>query len=101
MDIKELTKKIVTVSDTYAKVCKVNRDNDWYVLKLQEELGELIQSYLSFTNRGRSRGKTEKVIKENFADELADVIGHILLAADHFDIDIEKALKRKWFKYLK
>ena len=71
MDIKELTKKIVRVSDQYAKACKINRDDDWYILKLQEELGELIQSYLSFTGRGRDRGKSK-----------------------------EEALKQKWFKYL-
>lgn len=101
MDIKDITKKVVRVSDNYAKHCSVNRDDDWYLLKLQEELGELIQNYLSFTKRGRDRGKIEKEIKEDFANELADVMGQVLLIANHNNIDIEKALERKWFKYLK
>jgi len=101
MDIKDITKKVVEVSDNYAKACSINRDNDWYVLKLQEEIGELIQSYLSFTNRGRKRGKSEELIESDFADELADVIGQALLIANHHKIDIEEALTRKWFKYLK
>ena len=100
MDIKKITKNIVAVSDDYANSHSVNRDDDWYILKLQEELGELIQSYLSFTNRGRSRNKTNEEIKNNFADELADVLGQVLLIANHHQIDIEKALERKWYKFL-
>jgi len=100
MDIKEIIEKIVLVSDKYAKNCDINRDDDWYVLKLQEEFGELIQNYLSFSGRGRNRGKSDVEIKEDFADELADVFGQILLVANHNDIDVEKALERKWFKYL-
>jgi len=45
----------------------------------EEELGVLTQNYLSFTGRGRSRGKTQDKIKEGFAEELADMIGMILL----------------------
>jgi len=101
MDMKTTMEKVALVSKNYAKNCSINRDDDWYVLKLQEEVGELIQNYLSFTNRGRNRGKSESEIKENFADELADVLGQVFLIADHNNIDIEEALERKWFKYLK
>ncbi len=100
MELKEITKKVVEVSNKYAQAHSVNRDNDWYVLKLQEEMGELIQSYLSLTNRGRHRGKTPEEIKTNFAEELADIIGQSLLIADHNKIDIEEALEKKWYKYL-
>lgn len=75
MDIKDISKKVVKVSDGYSEACSINRDDDWYILKLQEELGELIQNYLSYTNRGRDRGKTQDEIKKEFADELADVFG--------------------------
>ena len=100
MDIKEIQKKATMVSNRYALSQDINRDDDWYVLKLQEEVGELIQSYLSFTNRGRKRDKSDTEIKRNFADELADIIGQTLLIADHHNIDIEDALENKWFKYL-
>jgi len=101
MEISKIQEKISEVSKNYEKVCSINRDDDWYILKLQEEIGELIQHYLSFTCRGRNRGKTQDEIKKGFEDELADVIGQTLLIADFHKIDIEKALERKWFKYLK
>ncbi len=101
MDIQEIQKKIATVSDNYAKHCSINRDDDWYILKLQEEVGELVQNYLSFTGRGRKREKTDEEIKTDFANELADVMGQVLLLAQHHNINIEEALERKWFTYLK
>jgi len=64
-------------------------------------LGELTQAYLSLTNRWRKRDKTEEEIKNNFSDELADVMWHLLLLANHNNIDMQKALEEKWFKYLK
>ncbi len=100
MDIKEIQEKVVKISDTYAKNYWINRTDDWYILKLQEELGELTQNYLSFTSRGRDRWKSENEIKKEFAYELSDLIGQTLLIANHFDIDIEKALEDKWYKYL-
>ncbi len=100
MDIREITQKVVTVSDNYAKKQDINRDDDWYILKLQEEIGELIQNYLSFTKRSRNRGKSQKELESHFAQELADVIGHTLLIANHHNIDIEKSLEEKWYKYL-
>lgn len=101
MTIKEITEKVVAVSDNYADSCSVNRDADWYILKLQEEIGELMQQYLSFTRRGRSRGKTIQEIKESFAGELADVFGQVLLIAYYHGINIEDAMEHKWFSYLK
>ena len=46
MDIKALTKEVEKVSLKYTKTFSIERDANWFVLKLQEELGELIQSYL-------------------------------------------------------
>ena len=101
MNLKQISENIVKVSDNYAEKHSINRDNEWYILKLQEELGELTQAYLSLTNRWRKRDKTEQEIKNNFSDELADVMWHLLLLANHNNIDMEKALENKWFKYLK
>jgi len=55
---------------------------------------------LILTDRSRSRGKSKEEVQENFADELADVLGHVLLAADYYKVVLEEALERKWFKYL-
>jgi NTP pyrophosphatase (non-canonical NTP hydrolase) len=101
MDLKELTKKVVMVSDQYEKNCNIKRDDDWYILKLQEELGELTQNYLSYTLRGRNRNLTQEELKKNISNEVADLLGQVLLFANHHNIDIEKAMEDKWFQYLK
>ncbi len=48
-----LTPLVAEVSDTYAGRNAIARDDDWYLLKLQEELGELAAEYLKMTSRGR------------------------------------------------
>lgn len=101
MNLKEVSKKVKQVSEKYAKVHSINRDKEWYILKLQEEMWELTQAYLSLTDRGRKRNKSDEEIKQNFSDEIADVMWQLLLLADNNDIDIEKALEKKRFKYLK
>ena len=101
MNLEELTKKVVMVSDQYEKNCNINRDADWYILKLQEELGELTQNYLSYTGRGRNRNLTEEELKKNISNEVVDVLGQILLFANYHNIDLEKAMEDKWFSYLK
>ncbi|MFH1077990.1 MAG: pyrophosphatase [Patescibacteria group bacterium] len=100
MDLAQLTDKIELVSSKYAEKVGVVRDRDWFAFKLQEELGELTQKYLMMTERGRKKGLTDEEIRLGFEDEVADVLGQLLLLAKHFDVDLEKALERKWFAYL-
>jgi len=100
MDIKEILEKIKKVSDKYEKVHDIKRDDDWYILKLHEEVWELSQVYLSLTWRWRKRDKNDEEMMKNFSDELADILAQLLLLADKKDIDIEKSLKEKRFKYL-
>jgi hypothetical protein len=38
----------------------ITRDSDWFLFKLQEELGELTQKYLMLTKRGRQKGLSEE-----------------------------------------
>jgi NTP pyrophosphatase (non-canonical NTP hydrolase) len=92
----ELADKAERVSVTYAKRCAINRDDDWFALKITEEAGELVAEYLRTTGRGRQVGQTQEAL----ADEAADLFAHVLLFCRHNGIDIESALERKWFKYL-
>jgi len=96
----ELGKLVSRVSDIYAQNHDIRRDNDWYVLKLQEELGELVAEHLRLTGRGRMKGMREEEVKALLADEVADVLAMLLLYAQANDIDLEQALERKWFKHL-
>ena len=101
MELKALTEKIETVSKNYARKFHIRRDGNWYVLKLQEEMGELIQSYLIAAGRGRQKNRRLASHKKNFEEEVADVFCHVLLLAKHKRINLEKAIGKKWLKWAK
>lgn len=96
MDVKQITEEVEKVSQTYTKNFKIQRDSDWFILKLQEELGELIQSYLMMTGKARTKGKSPEQLKKEFEQEVADVFAHVLLLANHHKVDIEKEIQEKW-----
>lgn len=99
MDIHDLTEKIEGISKNYSKKFEFERDSDWFVLKLQEELGELIQAYLMVQGKARKKGKSPEEIKDNFENEVADVLAHTLLLARHFHVDLDKIFEGKWLKW--
>lgn len=41
MDLHKLTAAVEKVSQKYSHQFGIKRDSDWFILKLQEELGEL------------------------------------------------------------
>jgi NTP pyrophosphatase (non-canonical NTP hydrolase) len=98
--LPELGALVAQVSDIYAERNAIVRDNDWYMLKLQEELGELTAEYLRCSGRGRMKGADADTVRIALEDETADVLAMLLLFARSNAIDLEAALERKWFKYL-
>lgn len=92
----DLAAQFEQASQAYAAANDVRRDGDWFVLKLQEELGELTQVWMKLTGRGRPRGKTEAQLRDALADETADLLGHILLFAHTEGVDLDAAIERKW-----
>lgn len=98
--LSELSGLVAAVSDIYAARNGIRRDDDWFVLKLQEELGELTAEYLKGTGRGRLKGASPEAVEEALADEAADLLATLLLFAHHKGIDLDTALQRKWFRYL-
>lgn len=101
MNNQELTKTIVKIAEEYKTKYKVEYDAEFFLLKLQEELGELVQAHLSLSGRGRSRSESKEEAKQQVAEELSDVFCYVLLLAHELDVDIETAVRDKWFKYLK
>jgi len=90
-----LGERIGAVCDLYAARFDVRRDDDWFILKLQEELGELAQAHLRLSGRGRGEAD-----EQSRADEAADVLGMLLLYCQRFDIDLDAAVRRKWLAHL-
>ncbi|WP_193335252.1 nucleoside triphosphate pyrophosphohydrolase family protein [Devosia beringensis] len=99
-DLAALGDLVAQVSDIYAQGNGIARDDDWYLLKLQEELGELTAEYLKLSGRGRLKDAAPAAIRAALEDETADVLAMILLFARNNGIDLEAALQRKWFRHL-
>lgn len=101
MNLTKISTDLAKVSDQYAKKFSIKRNADWYILKLQEELGELIQSYLMMSKQARTKGKDDKELRDEFNKEVADVFGMVLLLARFHKVDLEKEVDEKWLKWIK
>lgn len=100
--IRDLVSKVKIVMEKYKKEYPdVRVDRDYFPFKISEEWGECLQVYLMLTDRGRQKGKSKKEIKSLLEQELADVLGFLLLFADNEGINLSLALHNKWFAYLK
>jgi len=56
MDIRELTAQVEHISQIFASRFRITRDDNWQILKLQEEVGELTQAHLMRQGQARTRG---------------------------------------------
>ena len=98
MTLNELTSTLLQISDLYAKKFSIQRSDDWHLLKLQEEIGELTAAFLKLS--ARARVKEGDNLKADLENEIADVLAMTLLFAKSQGVNPELALKNKWFKYL-
>ncbi|HOY55995.1 MAG TPA: MazG nucleotide pyrophosphohydrolase domain-containing protein [bacterium] len=97
MELKQLQNKSSKVFLNNLKRDHIKINDDYLVLKLTEELGEFVQSYLIHKKRCRpekylSAHDSQKTISK----ELADVLGIIFVIAKILKIDVEEALVKKW-----
>jgi NTP pyrophosphatase (non-canonical NTP hydrolase) len=99
MSLTALAARLERISVGYAEREGFERDDDWFLLKLAEELGELTQVQLARTGRSKDRGYSPEELEERLAEETADVLGHVLLFARRNGIDLERALERKWLRW--
>jgi len=94
--LADLAARFEQASIAYAEGNGITRNDDWFILKMQEELGELTQVWMKLTERGRKRGRSDEELIRDMADETADLLGHILLFAHRHQIDLVPAIARKW-----
>ncbi|GAA1714946.1 MazG nucleotide pyrophosphohydrolase domain-containing protein [Isoptericola hypogeus] len=99
MELRALSDEVEVISRVYERRFGVPRTDDWLVLKLHEEVGELTQAYLARSGRSRDRGDGAAAVDTAFRAELADVLAQLLLVARRFDVDLEAELERKWFRF--
>lgn len=94
--LRDLIASFEAASERYAVHHGVKRDADWFLLKLQEETGELTQVANRLSGRSRTKGLSEDELRLELANEAADLLGHVLLFARHHGIDLAAAVERKW-----
>ncbi|MFF3440132.1 MazG nucleotide pyrophosphohydrolase domain-containing protein [Streptosporangium sp. NPDC002721] len=99
MDLRQLTDEVEAVSSTYALKHGIIRDDTWFLLKLQEEVGELTQAFLMRSGQARDKGCSPEELESNFRSELADVLSQVLLMARHHGVDLEAEIERKWMPW--
>jgi NTP pyrophosphatase (non-canonical NTP hydrolase) len=99
MDLRRLTDEVEAVSSTYARRHGITRDDRWFLLKLQEEVGELTQIFLMRSGQARDKGYSPDELESSFRSELADVLAQVLLMARHHGVDLEDEIERKWMPW--
>ncbi|GGL56354.1 pyrophosphatase [Planomonospora parontospora] len=99
MDLRQLADEVEAVSDAYALRHGITRDATWFLLKLQEEVGELTQVFLMRAGQARDKGYSREELESGFRSELADVLSHVLLMARHHGVDLEAEVARKWLSW--
>ncbi|ARU51822.1 hypothetical protein CBR64_10310 [Cellulosimicrobium cellulans] len=118
LTVSGLGERVEAISALYARKFGVERDPDWFMLKLAEEVGELTQAFLVATGRTRPRGEVSRagpatsggavvgggaVVPDGgaspLADEVADVLAHLLLLARSQGVDVDAAVRRKWLAW--
>lgn len=99
MDLQQLTDQVEAVSRTYARIHGIDRDDAWFLLKLQEEVGELTQAFLMRAGQARDKGHSPEELEAGFRSELADVLSQLLVMARHHGVDLEAEIERKWMPW--
>jgi NTP pyrophosphatase (non-canonical NTP hydrolase) len=98
--LAEVQERVERVSARYARTAGIERDPDWYVMKMQEEVGELVAAHLAASGRARARGRGPEARRTDLERECADVVAHALLLAGALGVDVERALAAKWWPWL-
>ncbi|MEM5477617.1 hypothetical protein [Pacificibacter sp. AS14] len=100
MDLSELQKRAKTVNDIYVDRFNLERDGLFLIGKLVEEVGEVTAAYLKLHGRARGADADRESLRANFEDEMADVLGFLLVLAEAEGVDLPAAFDKKWGKYL-
>lgn len=97
MDFNELQEKVFQNAINYGKKYGLKIDEDFAILKLYEEVGELAQAILIHKKKCRpEKIKTHEESKKELSKELADVLGMVIVNARLLGIDLNEAVDKKW-----
>lgn len=94
--LNALANRLEAISVAYAATYAIDRSGDWFLLKVQEEMGEMTQAWL--TRTGRSR-RDEDDGAAQLAAEVADVLCQLMLFARAAGVDLDTAVREKWLRW--
>ncbi len=97
MNFEELQKRIIDIFKEGLERDNIKTNDDYFVMKIGEEVGELVQSYLVYKKQCRpvkylQDGEAKKAV----AKELSDVLALVFMIAHTLDINLEEAIEKKW-----
>lgn len=81
---------------SYATKHNILREPDaFFLLKIQEELGELTRHFLEM--RGNEhKSVTDEKLRHEFAGDCASLVGNALILARHFRVDLSSMILEKF-----
>ncbi|MBS1166651.1 MAG: Phosphoribosyl-ATP pyrophosphohydrolase-like protein [Proteobacteria bacterium] len=94
--LNALANRLEAISAAYAATYAIDRSGDWFLLKVQEEMGEMTQAWLTRTGRSRRDADIEG---QQLPAEVADVLCQLLLFARAAGIDLDAAVREKWLRW--
>jgi hypothetical protein len=89
--IKQMTEEVVKSFDSYVAQGTIKWDWQSAAKDLPYQVGSVTKIMQQITNERWANGKTEKKLKREMSDELADVIACTLFIAHGLNIDIQEA----------
>ena len=97
MELKQLKNDASKVFLNNLKRDNIAASEDYLIMKLTEELGEFVQSFLIHKKHCRpEKYQSTQKSKRELSKELADVLGIIFVISKTMKIDVEEALIKKW-----
>jgi NTP pyrophosphatase (non-canonical NTP hydrolase) len=97
MELKKLQTQVSEIFFVYLKEHKIKNNDDYLLVKLGEEVGELMQAYLIHKKQCRPVKLAKAAeTKKNLAKELSDVLCLVLVISKAMNVDIEEAVQKKW-----
>jgi hypothetical protein len=96
MNLKEAAIHCDKAWGQYAEKFQIRRDDEFYLFKMQEELGELTRIFLEIRGSEKKRKDSMEELQKKFAADVAVLIGNALILAHHFNVNVEANIREKF-----
>ena len=96
MKLIEATLHCKNAWSQYAERNNIHRDDEFYFLKMQEELGELTRSFLEIRGSEAKSKSSKAELQRKLEGDVTSLVGNALILADYFQVNLEKTLKEKF-----